>query len=429
METVRYPKYENSPAETMVESFVSTPSSFHNPPLFDNNLNPVDGFSPQSFDRDYNFNGSLSGLNLPEKKPIKKRKSWGQQLPEPKTNLPPRKRAKTEDEKEQRRVERVLRNRRAAQSSRERKRQEVEALEVEKRAIERKNMDLEMRLADMEAKYYLLQQELKRASGYNKTNFLSYSDSSTPDISEDSQLSPLTFSKQLFNAQDELCRPISPQSIGPLTSRTVDPSTLSPKSLSSPDSSNSNSSDMTQHPAVVLCDLQCQSEPGQPWMNSTYLSSRTKALKLSVAYLITMLTTFLIVLGNLNQNIMFLMTRFLLTPTYFIQRMKIFGDRTTVFSMNLSYVIFSTMKLYQTRVCIRISLLGRRQACSRNLARSLMNATMAALRFESKQRLFRNFLSTVALQISRRSSHFFMVLKILEDTKLNERNEKRWFQF
>ena len=47
-----------------------------------------------------------------------------------------RKRAKTEDEKEQRRVERVLRNRRAAQSSRERKRQEVEALEQRNAALE-----------------------------------------------------------------------------------------------------------------------------------------------------------------------------------------------------------------------------------------------------------------------------------------------------
>merc|ERR1712023_191494 len=44
-------------------------------------------------------------------KPVKKRKSWGQVLPEPKTSLPPRKRAKTEDEKEQRRIERVKRNR------------------------------------------------------------------------------------------------------------------------------------------------------------------------------------------------------------------------------------------------------------------------------------------------------------------------------
>ncbi len=65
-------------------------------------------------------------------KPAKKRKSWGQELPEPKTNLPPRKRAKTEDEKEQRRIERVKRNRLAAHNSRERKRQEVELLQIER---------------------------------------------------------------------------------------------------------------------------------------------------------------------------------------------------------------------------------------------------------------------------------------------------------
>lgn len=63
-------------------------------------------------------------------KPVKKRKSWGQQLPEPKTSLPPRKRAKTEDEKEQRRIERIKRNRAAAHMSRERKRVEAEQLAV-----------------------------------------------------------------------------------------------------------------------------------------------------------------------------------------------------------------------------------------------------------------------------------------------------------
>lgn len=33
---------------------------------------------------------SASATPEPEKKPVKKRKSWGQVLPEPKTNLPPR---------------------------------------------------------------------------------------------------------------------------------------------------------------------------------------------------------------------------------------------------------------------------------------------------------------------------------------------------
>ena len=65
-----------------------------------------------------------------QSKPAKKRKSWGQELPEPKTTLPPRKRAKTDDEKEQRRIERIKRNRAAAHNSRERKRQEAETLAV-----------------------------------------------------------------------------------------------------------------------------------------------------------------------------------------------------------------------------------------------------------------------------------------------------------
>lgn len=47
-----------------------------------------------------------------------------------KSSLPPRKRAKTKEEKEQRRVERILRNRRAAHASREKKRKHVEYLET-----------------------------------------------------------------------------------------------------------------------------------------------------------------------------------------------------------------------------------------------------------------------------------------------------------
>ena len=73
-------------------------------------------------------------------KPAKKRKSWGQELPEPTTTLPPRKRAKTDDEKEQRRIERIKRNRAAAHNSRERKRQETDTLAV---ALARANAELE----------------------------------------------------------------------------------------------------------------------------------------------------------------------------------------------------------------------------------------------------------------------------------------------
>lgn len=46
-----------------------------------------------------------------------------------KSTLPPRKRAKTKEEKEQRRLERIMRNRKAACQSREKKRKYVESLE------------------------------------------------------------------------------------------------------------------------------------------------------------------------------------------------------------------------------------------------------------------------------------------------------------
>lgn len=93
-----------------------------------------------SYDYSFSQHGSPPPPVIVQSKPAKKRKSWGQQLPEPTTNLPPRKRAKTEDEKEQRRIERIKRNRAAAHNSRERKRQETDTLAV---ALARANAELE----------------------------------------------------------------------------------------------------------------------------------------------------------------------------------------------------------------------------------------------------------------------------------------------
>lgn len=81
----------------------------------------------------------------------KKRKSWGQVLPEPKTSLPPRKRAKTEDEKEQRRIERVKRNRHAAHLSREKKRQELEIISEERDLLAQQLREAEERNARLAA--------------------------------------------------------------------------------------------------------------------------------------------------------------------------------------------------------------------------------------------------------------------------------------
>ncbi|CAD6565280.1 MAG: hypothetical protein ASARMPRED_006531 [Alectoria sarmentosa] len=153
-------------ADTLSPAMAFGTSDFYNPQgtisLSDTSLqNSMMTPEPTSPESSYNVKDeSVDGDE--SKKPTKKRKSWGQELPTPKTNLPPRKRAKTEDEKEQRRIERVLRNRQAAQSSRERKRQEVEKLEGEKSFIEQQNESLKERLMTVEHEKFLLAQQVAK---------------------------------------------------------------------------------------------------------------------------------------------------------------------------------------------------------------------------------------------------------------------------
>ncbi|ETN46762.1 uncharacterized protein HMPREF1541_00951 [Cyphellophora europaea CBS 101466] len=75
----------------------------------------------------------------PTEAPKKKRKAWGQPVPEIKQILPPRKRAKTAEEKEQRKNERILRNRRAADKSRQRQKAAVAELEQKTGRIVKEN--------------------------------------------------------------------------------------------------------------------------------------------------------------------------------------------------------------------------------------------------------------------------------------------------
>ncbi|KAK5001213.1 transcription factor that binds to CRE motif [Elasticomyces elasticus] len=108
------------------ESLIPSPLSFEIMSEYSNNHND-DTSTPESFSL-ASPAPTLEDIDIPAAKPVKKRKSWGKELPVPKTDLAPRKRAKTEEEKEQRMVERVQRNRRAAHDSRERKRKETEVL-------------------------------------------------------------------------------------------------------------------------------------------------------------------------------------------------------------------------------------------------------------------------------------------------------------
>ncbi|PHH74547.1 hypothetical protein CDD80_3005 [Ophiocordyceps camponoti-rufipedis] len=256
--------------EASVDSFSSTQDlSLYSPASPAATVNPLEVLTPKDDGRDSPVScvhdQSPAPTDSADKKPTKKRKSWGQVLPEPKTNLPPRKRAKTEDEKEQRRVERVLRNRRAAQSSRERKRLEVEALE-------KRNKELEAALLDAQKANVVLVQELHRV---RRDSGVVTRSSSPLDSLRDN---PVTLSQQLFGSQDgpkssaEHSSDLVGELIMSTTNPTVNPASLSPELTPVPDLATTAlstpepqaclrtvaaSSDLTQRPAEMLCDLQC----------------------------------------------------------------------------------------------------------------------------------------------------------------------------
>lgn len=200
-----------------------------------------------------------------------------------------RKRAKTEDEKEQRRVERVLRNRRAAQSSRERKRQEVEALE-------KRNTELEKLLNDQRKQNMMLMDELNK-----------FRRGSSPMAS--CHPSPLTLSTPLFGGPESVPETKSGTMndfiLVPNHDDTIDPASISPELTPVPDAevgeassakdapatssaSATTSTDMTQHPAAMLCDLQCQSvEVPQTWTATRQMPHPALALYLQLSLLLT----------------------------------------------------------------------------------------------------------------------------------------------
>ncbi len=92
-------------------------------------------------------------------------------LPLPPGSLPPRKRAKTSQEKEQRRIERIMRNRQAAHASRERKRRHLADLEEKCKQLEEINDGLNEELirtkkqqVEMVNQHYVMVDQIKQLS-------------------------------------------------------------------------------------------------------------------------------------------------------------------------------------------------------------------------------------------------------------------------
>jgi hypothetical protein len=203
--------------------------------------------APSSPHDDMSQSPSTPGPGDSQGKPTKKRKSWGQVLPEPKTSLPPRKRAKTEDEKEQRRIERVKRNRLAAHNSRERKRQEYEVLQTEKDQMEADLRAYKERTAKLEAELKFFRSKYPGEVPETTFDF-------TPSTTVDDTICPArtststSFPSPMSMSMDSLDSPRG--------------SSCQPETPASSFEAPTPEFDSTQYPAAILCDLPCQSDSG-----------------------------------------------------------------------------------------------------------------------------------------------------------------------
>jgi len=340
-----------------------------------------------------------------------------------------RKRAKTEDEKEQRRVERVLRNRRAAQSSRERKRLEVEGLE-------QRNKELETALLQAQQMNLTLLEEIQKFR--QSTGVVPRASPSFEALRQ----TPVTFSQQLFSSQDGHGAAMNGacsleqlfQSIPSSTHKTVNPASLSPalspiseaaEELSelaavvapvaevSAAAQASASPDATQHPAAVLCqDLQCRSAeaPASAWQTASQRQPPPAlVLLLRLQFLLASTSAMVSACQRpLTQIAISLKAGFSLPPTQPIMNTIIWlvttphrsRSRPTSTSTTSSPTASptsrpatsssrstSTAAPSPTRPSstLRLRTLRKILTCSPTLARPLMDATMAVLRLVSTE--------------------------------------------
>lgn len=226
--------------------------------------------------------GPESTLLIPQSsaaKQPKKRKSWGQALPEPKTTLPPRKRAKTDDEKEQRRIERIKRNRAAAHNSRERKRVEAERLEVENHHLKHQLSLMQQYIIRTQARLTEYQQLLPNALPQVSTEDFANMKFDLTEIKDERFVPSACWPS--FHPSLYLHHTSYPDTPGSSSNDTIDPraslAASSPgdemhtpfikaespsTSVTMPTPCQSATGaplDQTRHSAAMLCDLQCRS--------------------------------------------------------------------------------------------------------------------------------------------------------------------------
>jgi transcriptional activator HAC1 len=322
----------------------------------------------------------------PQDQPTKKkRKAWGQPVPEIKQILPPRKRAKTAEEKEQRKNERILRNRRAADKSRQRQKAAVADLERRQIEIERENANLRDLLARYQSRFGV-------QADFPAEPVSMDLDVNASPLDLGNSATPAPFTPASFNdtSEAESTHPTLVRSEPTPPTKTESP-VLGPQlnlahDQSEPQESTSDSmvslpgfphvSGLTQYPAVVLCDLQCQPET---WAISLPAFSSTSNTNLGLSYLLQVFQTLTIfqsfsttTLSPMCQLFRILAQRLSMTSTQ--------QDFSSI--MNNFPLIHSLISMPSTPTrpaVFRMKLLSRLLACSPHMARLLLAATDRAL--------------------------------------------------
>lgn len=311
--------------------------------------------------------------------PKKKRKAWGQPVPEIVKVLPPRKRAKTEEEKEQRRNERILRNRRAADKSRQRQKAAVAELEVKTGRMEKENASLRNLLLRYQQRFGI-PEDLKPTTDFDD-------DDLTPlDLNDDTNMSyqgsPYQTPVTVSSPHPTLVQTEPTPTIQNTYSPVLTPSLVQSQDVKQLETATealpnlSSTTDMAHYPAEVMCGPQCLSEVGSPRLQ------RMLSQALSHNGLSHLLQTlhYLMIFQQFSTT--------MLTTTHQMWQIlaqKLVGSSVeTVFqSLIVSFPLIHSlisMPSTSTRPAVfRLKLLSRLLACSPLMARLLMAATSAAL--------------------------------------------------
>lgn len=314
----------------------------------------------------------------------KKRKAWGQPVPEIKQILPPRKRAKTAEEKEQRKNERILRNRRAADKSRQRQKAAVAELELRQHRIEQENASLRELLARYQSRFGV-QADFPTPVPAEESAVPELDPSSSPsDMKSNVPLTPSPYQTPeptsnhptLVHSDDATLVKHESPVLAPQLNIINEHFEAAQADSMHAYQSYPTVSGMTQYPAVILCDLQCQPET---WAIKLPAFPSSQTTNFGLSYLLQIFQTLTIFQTFSTTTLLPICNLFRILAQK-LSTTSTEQDFSTILSnFPLIHSLISMPSTPTRPAVFRMRLLSRLLACSPHMARLLLAATDRAL--------------------------------------------------